>query len=207
MTRATVGGINSEDNLWYPLAVNSQGIAQIDTSGIPQPMEWEYGTFEPYYTSSDEQGSAIIEYNKQGGWYAKLGNMVFVKVFLRTSSVVFTNPRGSLAITGFPFTWVLNDSMATYAGSSISQMSLFANECRFLYMHPTGRNLVFGPQKLVGDTTTRADFTDLAEHNESTRNDLRFSHWGLIASTDDPPDLRFVNGILQETDEIPTDTP
>ena len=30
MTRATVGGINSEDNLWYPLAVNSSGQAEIN---------------------------------------------------------------------------------------------------------------------------------------------------------------------------------
>ena len=67
MTRAVVGGINPIDNEFYPLAVNSQGIAQIDTSGIPKPMEWEEVAFTPFYGSTDESFSAQINYDRQDG--------------------------------------------------------------------------------------------------------------------------------------------
>ena len=207
MTRATVGGINSEDNLWYPLAVNSQGIAQIDTSGIPQPLEWDTGFFHPFYMSSDEAATAIIDYERNFGWYARLGNIVFLKIFLKTRSCVLTNPRGNLLVGGVPFTWILNDNFATYAGAQISMASGFRDETLIWNMNSEQRNLVFAIRKFVNGTVSDMEYSLLDEHSEGLRNDLKFSYWGLIQSTDPAPSWVFRNGILQETDEIPTDTP
>ena len=100
MTRATVGGINSEDNLWYPLAVNSQGIAQIDTSVIPDPYQPTSGSFTPYYTS--ETGGddfALIDYSfsRRGNWY-RIYNLIYFEFYIATNNAVITDPRGTLQL-------------------------------------------------------------------------------------------------------------
>ena len=207
MTRATVGGINSEDNLWYPLAVNSQGIAQIDTSVIPQPMEWEYGTFTPEYASAEGSGSALIEYQRQAGWYAKLGDMVWINVRLNTSSVVITDARGYLIVTGFPFTWDHAQTVPGIAGTCLSYAADFNNDIVIYNARPFRTNLAIYFQHIsdIGPSTT--GFINLREHNGGIANEVRFSHWGKITSTKTPSFVIPGNGILQETDEIPTGTP
>ena len=207
MTRATVGGINQEDNLWYPLAVNAQGIAQIDTSGIPQPMEWITTVFTPYFASTDESGTAIIEYERQRGYLYKLGNMCFVKVHMQTESVVITNPRGNLIVAGFPYTWLNNSSRASSAGLSIGQGVFFKENKPILGGYISGKNLAVSFRYLVDGTMNQMPFSALAETDVSGSNSLLMSFWGEIESTDDPPVFRFRDGILQETGEIPTGTP
>ena len=208
MTRATVGGINAEDNLWYPLAVNSQGIAQIDTSGIPQPMAWEYGTFNPVFASTDSEGTAIIEYARNNGWYAKLGDMVWVKVFMRTLNCTITNPRGNLIVTGFPFTWLYDEALATLGGASIGLCIRWRNNIIINQCYLVASNLYLYPQKL-SDAGGQApvSFADLNEANGTPANDLVVSFWGRISSTDDPPPRTFRNGVLIDPFETPTDTP
>jgi hypothetical protein len=97
MTRAVVGGINPVDNEFYPLAVNSQGIAQIDTSGIPTPLSWTYSLWTPEYSSSDG-GSAVIEYDVQSGVVYSLGAMSWFHFALRTSNVSITSSSGDLMV-------------------------------------------------------------------------------------------------------------
>ena len=207
MTRATVGGINSEDNLWYPLAVNSQGIAQIDTSGIPAPMQWKRNSFTPYYLSTDAAGSASIEYSRQDGTSYRLGEYCFVKVWLQTSAVVITNPRGLLAIGGFPYTWSNSPTLATPAGGTINKADDFANNSIPFRVYSSGANLRMTFWKLDGNQVSQMNFADLSESAEGTQNTFICSYYGIINSTETPPDFRFSNGILQETDEIPTGTP
>lgn len=100
MTRATVGGINSEDNLWYPLAVDSRGVAQIDTSVIPAPYVPESGTFTPLFTSTDGGlDFAIIEYNNGNyGKWIRIYDVVYFWFFINTRSCTITNPRGNLTL-------------------------------------------------------------------------------------------------------------
>ena len=207
MTRATVGGINQEDNLWYPLAVNAQGIAQIDTSGIPEPMEWEVSDFSPYYFSSDETGEALIDYQYNYGRCYRLGQMVFAKIILRTRSCVITSPRGDLRVGGLPFTWSSYSQHATWAGTCISKASTFTDGTIIINASGSSSNINFQFQKISGGDMKNVNFTDLKEADGDDSNYLIMSHWGAIISTDPPPARVFRNGILQETDEIPTDTP
>lgn len=109
MTRAVVGGINPADNEFYPLAVNSQGIAQIDTSGIPTPLEWSYSLWTPEYSSSGS-GSASISYDVQSGVVYSLGGMSWFHFALRTSNVSITDGGGDLMVTRPP------DSTLNYFG-------------------------------------------------------------------------------------------
>ena len=207
MTRATVGGINSEDNLWYPLAVNSQGIAQIDTSGIPQPLEWEGKRFTPYYTSDNEDAVAFIEYSRQYGMAYRLGMMCFIKIILQTSSCVITNTRGYLNVMGVPYTWKNYSVDATWAGGYVSSCSRFRSGIQVIHCELEGANLRLKPRKLDEGSTRYVLFEDLNEHSEENANYIALSAWGILNSTDPPPDPVFRNGILQETDEIPTGTP
>ena len=207
MTRATVGGINSEDNLWYPLAVNSQGIAQIDTSGIPEPMQWETTKFLPEFGSDDAEGSALIEYDMQYGWLAKLANLVWLKIQLRTTNVALTNPRGNLIVRNIPYTWALSVTKATYAGPCVSYARGFRNDIPILNANASGQNLSLFFTKLENGIPNNVQFTDLLEGSNVDGNYLLVTHFGIITSTDAPPARRFVDGILQGTDEIPTGTP
>ena len=207
MTRATVGGINSEDNLWYPLAVDSRGIAQIDTSGIPESLQWEYGAFNPVYQSTDQAGEFIVSYYRNLGRWAKLGEYVFLKFIIQTSSVVITNPRGNLRIGGIPFTWENQLTRCSPCGGSISSATSFKDGIPIFSARGNNENLSITFQCVRDNVASAVLLTDLTEHSDSTRNQMFCSFWGRISSTDDPPPERFVNGILQETGEIPTDTP
>ena len=131
MTRTIVGGINPLDNEFYPLAVNSQGIAQIDTSGIPTPMEWEYTYWTPEYQSSDG-GSAIIEYSVQQGIVYSLGAMSWFKFAIRTNNVVITDARGNLLITPPPGS--TSDFFGDQTKGSIAKAKGFNNVSKSLFV-------------------------------------------------------------------------
>ena len=193
MTRATVGGINSEDNLWYPLAVNSQGIAQIDTSGIPQPMQWEESSFQPFFSSSESgEDFGIIQYARQVGLIYRLGNMVWWKVLLIVSDLVITDPRGRLFISGLPYTWAGSSDwrQGTRAGGSIDRSTNFNPGIlvREVLQSGGGANNL---ELYKYDTNTQTEYylmvTDLLEGEDmSSGNMLWISGFGLITSTDSP---------------------
>ena len=207
MTRATVGGINSEDNLWYPLAVNSQGIAQIDTSGIPQPEEWEYGTWTPSFDSTDSEGAAIIDYKNQVGFWAKLGDMVWIKALLNTANVLITNPRGSLIITGAPFTWLINNESGWAAGGSISYFVNWKNDYLPMSSHAYGPKLYHTLRGFKGQSYDQIDFADLFEGEGDNRNNIHFSYFGRISSEETPEVLTIDDELFVETPENSADTP
>ena len=105
MTRATIGGINSQDQIWYPLDVNAAGQARIDTSGIPVPMEWETGTWTPEYISTAGANWATITYGFQTGHFYRLGMLCWFTCALSTTELFVNITTGSIRLSGLPFTW------------------------------------------------------------------------------------------------------
>ena len=207
MTRATVGGINSEDNLWYPLAVNSQGIAQIDTSGIPKPLEWKVSTFTPEYGSSDDDAAAIIEYGFNRGYFYSLGEMTFWKLYMYTSGCAITNPRGNLVIKGIPDYTVISGEQPSgsiiYAGNWADTDTVLSGVSRGASSLPYWQISGFKTDGTANVAST-IPFTYLNEE-QGTKNFIQaqgfFFRNGLTRS------WPIHEGILQETGEIPTDTP
>ena len=60
------------------------------------------GTFSPVFSSSDPEASGFIEYSYQDGYWYRFGPLLTVQIYLITESVVLTNPRGYLEVSGFP---------------------------------------------------------------------------------------------------------
>ena len=208
MTRATVGGINSEDNLWYPLAVNSQGIAQIDTSGIPEPMQWKVKSWTPEYVSSDPEGSAIIDYgsNTHGVSYL-LGNICFVKFLIETTNCTITNPRGSLQLIGVPYSWSYAYQTASFAGLSLGTAQYFRTTTFVVGGTGFGTALTFAFVKRTEQGEQPAvNFADLAE-GQGTLNRIRGSYWGLLTSEVTPTREEAIAEMRAIAAENPTGTP
>ena len=207
MTRATVGGINSEDNLWYPLAVNAQGIAQIDTSGIPQPLEWDIQVWNPVYEFS-EDGAAVIEYDQNTGWLYRLGSLLWFSAVIRTSSCVITSPRGQLRISKPPLNLYIAfgaqniGNTQQFSGWNFSEKAIprtiFTNSSsdnwRIFKVYDSGTAFEQGPVMT----------TDLTEHSEYIRNEIWFSGFCRVADPSSRFDELFENLRL---DENLTDTP
>jgi len=106
MTRAIVGGINPLDNEFYPLAVNSQGIAQIDTSGIPQPDNMVTGTWTPEYGSSVGGPTDIdATYLWNTGSYVRNSVWGELNLQLGMSACTILNEQGTIQIYNLPFTF------------------------------------------------------------------------------------------------------
>lgn len=206
MTRAVVGGINPVDNEFYPLAVNSQGIAQIDTSGIPKPEEWEFGSWTPVYGSTDPSGSAEIIYGRQSGWWAKLGNMVWLKCMINTSNVVITGARGALMITGAPFTWQSDTAAASSAGSSVSYFNEWTPLDYPTQVLTQGAKLYHLVRGFKQQTYGFFDFSDLREGAIPNANDMQFSHWGYITSESTPAEMSFDEYLALRNAETAADT-
>ena len=208
MTRATVGGINAEDNLWYPLAVNSQGIAQIDTSGIPQPMEWKVKKWDPVYDSSDPEASAIIDYgDRTYGVTYLLGDICFVKFAIETVSCTITNPRGSLRVSGLPYTWLNKYQDATFAGFSLGSARFFRNNAFVVGGSAANIKCWFSFDKRDDSgEIIDLEYADLAE-TSGTSNRIRASYWGRITSEVTPARDEAIADMYPIAAENPTGTP
>ena len=182
MTRATVGGINSEDNLWYPLAVNSQGIAQIDTSGIPKVPEWTTGFIEPKFISDDENPEiGVITYNSRSfcNWY-KIQKMMFVQGFIATDSCVITNPRGNLLIDleSLPFYYQnANKPSGFIRTNSEHFQDIEFNRITGETLYSPSRVQLFGPSDETPNARAKIPVTRLTEHSESVRNSVSWFGW------------------------------
>lgn len=73
--------------------------------GEPGPVgevEFDTGSFLPVFSSSDPSGAGFIEYDRQTGYWYRFGPLLTVQIYLRTSSVVLTDIRGNLEVSGFP---------------------------------------------------------------------------------------------------------
>ena len=70
--------------------------------GPPGDFQFTSGTFEPVFTSSDESGAGVIDYETQSGYWYRFGPLLTVQIYIKTSSVTLTNIRGYLLVTGLP---------------------------------------------------------------------------------------------------------
>lgn len=179
MTRAVVGGINPLDNEFYPLAVNSQGIAQIDTSGLPEPYQPEQGNFVPAYLSSDTgEDFGVVEYNgNRYGWWYRIYNMVFYSGYIVTNNVVITDARGDLRIRlDVPYKTL---SVFSRGGSCIvNHATKFNTPNTTFYSYITGSDDNISLFKIDPDVPgeyTTLKVADLMEESRPGRNQLSFS--------------------------------
>ena len=103
------------DGQSLPVQVNEFG--QLVAQGVPgaqgEPgppgpegpvgsVEFTSGSFSPVFISSHESGEGFIEYDRQYGYWYRFGPLLTVQIYVRTSSVVLTDIRGDLELSGFP---------------------------------------------------------------------------------------------------------
>lgn len=122
------------DGQSLPVQVNEFG--QLVAQGLPGPQgeqgeqgepgppgnggvlpEVEDGLFVPTLESSSE-GTALIEYAQQAGYWYRWGPFLGIDVLIQTLSIVVTNARGKLQIGGLP------ESVRWAAPSSASLKSM-----------------------------------------------------------------------------------
>lgn len=84
---------------------NGKGIDFSATSGTGTSElfdDYEEGTWTPAYGTSGTPFDAIT-HNTQDGYYRKVGSLVVVNFFLRTTSVTVGSGTGAIIVTGLPF--------------------------------------------------------------------------------------------------------
>jgi hypothetical protein len=87
--------------------------AQNASSNANTLDDYEEGTFNPILTC-DTPGDLSVAYNHQIGFYTKIGNRVFINVYLQCSSVTYSTASGTLKIT-LPFV-AYNQANARHVG-------------------------------------------------------------------------------------------
>jgi hypothetical protein len=83
--------------------------------------DYEEGTWTPNYSAT----GATITYAYRVGFYTKIGNKVFVELFLRTSSV--SGGSGDVQITGLPFPIVTLSNAQSPQGGAVTFARNFAS--------------------------------------------------------------------------------
>jgi hypothetical protein len=91
--------------------------------------DYEEGSWTPVLTFSTP-GNLSVVYSAQVGAYTKIGNLVFVRLNLQTSTFTHTTASGNLLITGLPFAIGLSSAgnvyMEGWTLASISNIALRA---------------------------------------------------------------------------------
>jgi hypothetical protein len=88
------------------IVANGQGIDFSATSGSGTSellADYEEGTFTPVLTC-ETPGNLAIAFGQQNGYYTKIGNRVFVTLFVSTNTFTHTTASGNARITGLPYT-------------------------------------------------------------------------------------------------------
>lgn len=75
----------------------------------------EVGIWTPVITNQDG-GTAIIDYSLQRGYYYKFGGMLTYWWQIAMNSIVITNARGPIEITGFPYRLVMQPNNVVQQG-------------------------------------------------------------------------------------------
>ena len=90
-----------------------------DTSADNALNDYEEGTFTPEFAMTS--GGHNLSYSNRQGSYTKIGNTVFVEIYIRLSGIS-ANGSGQLTITGLPFT-----KSSRYGGLNISYIASMNN--------------------------------------------------------------------------------
>jgi hypothetical protein len=83
-----------------------------NASGGDTLDDYEVGTFTPIYTTSGNDFDSIT-YNRQVGFYIRIGKLYYTAITLRTSTVTIGSASGTLAIGGLPAT-AKSDNLERY---------------------------------------------------------------------------------------------
>jgi len=88
------------------IGTSGKGIDFSATSGTGTSElfdDYEEGTFSPTFTTTGTNFSSVT-YDTQEGFYTKIGNMVNVRLFIRTDAITVGSATGNVKIGGLPFT-------------------------------------------------------------------------------------------------------
>ena len=83
---------------------NSNGLCLGGTGSANGLNDYEEGTFEPSYSTSNND-IGTVTYDVRGGRYTKIGRMVYFTLRMRTDSISDVG-SGTIKITGLPFTHI-----------------------------------------------------------------------------------------------------
>jgi len=156
-------------NLAFPSGKGIDFSATTDGSGSTNSElfdDYEEGTFNPTYTTSGTDFDSV-SYSVRYGNYVKIGSLIFVTGFIRTSSITVGSASGDVRIGGLPFTRTGSMSPpgichgASWAGDVPRSCISFTSAELGLY-YRTG-----------GNTADQA--IQVADLNVSGNNDLYFS--------------------------------
>ena len=115
---AEAARFNSTGNLAFP---SGQGIDFSATAGTGTSElldDYEEGVFTPTYsTTGTDFTSVTYDSGSTEGSYTKIGNMVNVRISMRTSAVTIGSASGTVLISGLPFTASSNKNATGCYGS------------------------------------------------------------------------------------------
>ena len=143
---ATAGG-SFTDNITQSTAAKGVNFtANTPAAGMTsQLLNWyEEGTFTPDVYGTSTRGAATYAANGQVGLYTRIGNVVYITVWLSWTAHTGT---GSLRVDGLPFTSKSTTSSFAFLACYNDGLSLAANSYMMAYISPGTQILV--PQQVV----------------------------------------------------------
>ena len=119
----TVSAATVENDLTVGNLVPANGVYLGGTGSANKLDDYEEGTFVPYYSSSSG-GTGTVNYTSQRGYYTKIGNRVFVNLYMITS-FWGTGGTGELRISGLPH--AVSNSTHPFSSMAIGYTKGFIN--------------------------------------------------------------------------------
>ena len=144
------------------------------------------GVWSPRFESTTD-GAALIEYSGTNGRWYRVGGLVLLWWQIRTESLVITNPRGSLCVSGLPFTLQSSGGSAYRHGPGASPDAHGFKDQAFIHSFPRlngdGDKILVRNQTYPGDVPV--PFNEL---DEQTPENNDWSGWwqGLAIDADIP---------------------
>jgi hypothetical protein len=114
--------------------------------------DYEEGTWTPIYSSSGGDPSSVT-YDKQDGYYQKIGNFVYAWFSIRTDAINTSGMSGDLYVRNLPFTSDGNLSFQLFPGGNI-WADAFVDDSLMLHVAVLDGtpNIVFAPDSSFSGT-------------------------------------------------------
>jgi hypothetical protein len=168
-TKATISGYGDSSFDFNIAFASGKGIDFSATAGTGTSElldDYEEGTWTPVYTTSGTDFDSV-SYTVRYGNYVKIGSLIFVTGFIRTSSITVGSASGTVRIGGLPFT-----RSGSMSPPGICHGASWAGDVPRSCISYT--NATLGLSYRTGANTSDLS-TQISDLNTSGNNDLYFS--------------------------------
>jgi hypothetical protein len=136
------GGATLTDNITFSASGKGVHLGVTTATAANLLDDYETGTFTPTLNGTAGAPSGV-SYNRQNGWYEKVGDMVTIHAWMDAASMSSV-PAGGLTVTGLPFTSINSTEFyhPVYVGYAANFSGTESPQAGYLSVNATLVNMV-----------------------------------------------------------------